>query len=420
MRFLLISNACLLALLFLSSCPVSPEAEFKRVQIAQPKDKVPGVQDIVFLRAFGGQGEGDGLFHVISGISAGDGVVYVGDADLSRIQVFDYAGKFLYSFGSGLSLKKVTPSPSEIWNRVDVNEAELLSSEAISALESHSLFRTADLAYFEGEILVLNALYSAPNEKTARLVPSILRYTPSGAYLGSLKIPSILPSFFDVDQGTYQAVVNDVLNNGFFTVDLVEGQVLFSSNSKSKNSYSDFLNTIYSTENIERQKVLYQQWTSAGSTDEAFDGISGVAFFRDKILAVDRVNKRIKIYARDGRLLKIVNAKPEGQTLYLFEDPIDIAVTEEGVVFLSDASPTQPSVIAFSPRFTPLFSLRHRGLRQPSSIDVTADDYVFVVDSASKLVFVFGPRERTEAGDDALLTKGVRGLSEDAGESNGS
>lgn len=382
----------LLLLMVISSCPVNPEAEAKRVQLAaSTSGHVPGLGDIVFHTSFGGKGTGQGQFSAIGGIAARDGKVYVGDTNIALVQVFDYKGNFLYSFGSGIELKKSIPPPIVLAKFRDSAEENLLRPEVISLLKQHLIFSATDLAIYENEILVLNNLYSFGNEKKATLTAGIMRFTPSGEYLGFLSIAGVSPTFMDVDPETHTVVFSDILNNGIFVTDILEGTTLVSTNSKYQSSYAEFLETVYGVEETERRRKVYREWTSAGSGDDKFDGVSGVAFFRDKVLAVDRMNKRIKVFSRDGRRLSIINARPQGATKNRFDDPVDIAVSKEGIVFLTDASPFVAAVLAFSSRFAPLFALGHRDMKQPQNLAITDDGYVFVTDTLSQMVFVFGP-----------------------------
>ncbi len=377
--------------------------------MSNSRGNVSGVLDVVFLRLFGGPGTQDGKFLLISGIAVSEGKVYVGDAVLSRVQVFTTDGEFLYSFGSGVNLAETTSSQSEMARNVNASEEELNSPVAITALNANLLFRTADIAVFQDEVFVLNNLYSEPNRDKARLVPSIMRFTMTGIPLGRIKIPALFPISFDIDEEGV-TVISDTLNNCFFTVDVFSEEILFTSNIRHKSNYIYFLEKVFSEPTMERRQRAYLDWTSAGGGQNQFDAISGVTFFRDKILTVDRGNKRIKIYSRDGEVLKIINARIGETPIPVFDDPIDIAVMKDGVVFLVDASPNKPEVIAFSPRFTPLFSLRHVEMRQPNQIAISENDEIFVTDISSQKIFVFGARpsvRKTREAIDSNVESGV-------------
>jgi len=391
-----------LVLSLLSSCPVSPEAEKRAFTgVTTAKKGISQATNIGFLWHFGGAGTEKGKFLAISGISARDGLLFVGDEVLSRVQVFDYEGEFLYSFGSGVNTKESVASYRVFALNLDAKEEQLLKDDALSALAKNQLFRTSDIALYDGEVFVLNSLQSAPNDNKARLRPGVLRFSTKGEYLGFLSVGALSPAFLDVDENEGKLVVSDFLNNGFFYYDLINEEVLFKSNPYSKSSFSDFLSRVYRVPDVRRARQIFREWTNAGSGEKQFDVISGVAFYKDKILAVDRMNKRIKVFSRDGDLLATVTPRQSPNRPVLFDDPVDIAVSKEGIVFISDASSIVRSVLAFTTKFQPLFSLSHPLMKRPSQIAVSEDNYIFVTDLASQEIFVFGPlHKRFEEGQD--------------------
>jgi len=88
-----------------------------------PSAKEPGY---VFVMDWGGKGSGLGQFHDPTGIAVSDGEVFVSDARNSRIQVFDFEGRFLRQFGElgrpmNLSIAHHKLYVADYWNdRIEI------------------------------------------------------------------------------------------------------------------------------------------------------------------------------------------------------------------------------------------------------------------------------------------------------------
>jgi len=409
MRKLLGTLLLLLLTGLLCSCPVNPELSSSSAQ------KQPRVGPREFIRSFGGAGMEPGHFLAISGIAAADGVVAVADSDLARIQLFDYEGNFIRSIGSGIKLEGLVPPLDELYSRLSETEEEIYPEAVVEAMRERVFFRAADVGFYDGEIFVLNALYSRLRRDQAILDPRVIRFDLNGNFLGEVKIPSVQASFFSVDERTHRIAVNDSMSNSLILLDIPTEKTIFYAGKYDHTDMVDLIGKLRDAEDVDRQSRIFREWTHAGSGQQQFNNIRGVAVYRDKVLAVDRNNRRIKVYSDDGRLIGIVNAAEPGRPP-IFADPVDIAVSPEGVVFVSDRSDLVHGVLVLSPRFQPRYAITLPEMTQPGHLALSPEGYLFVADIGTQKVYVFRPREyerQLAAGD--VVAGDIEGRQANAG-----
>lgn len=410
MRCIFAVGLALLAAAALCSCPVSPE-----FSSSSAEKRHVGPRE--FIRSFGGKGMETGRFLSISGVAAADGIVAVADTGLARIQLFDYEGNFIRALGSSIKLEGLIPSLEELYAHLQDTEEEMYPEAVVQAMREHSFFRAADVGFYDGELFVLNALYSHLRRDQAILDPRVIRLDLEGNFLGEIGVPSVQVSFFAVDEAAHRLAVNDNLSNNLELVDIPTERTIFSLSKREHSDMRGLIRLLQGAQDTERESRIFRQWTHAGSAQDQFDNIRGVAIYQDKVLAVDRNNRRIKIYSDDGRLIGIVNDRQPGRPP-IFADPVDIAVSPEGVVFLSDRSELVHGVLVLSPQFEPRYAITYRDMQFPGYLALSPEGYLFVTDSSTQEVYMFRPREyeRQPASADGSATVTAGGLRANAGD----
>jgi len=403
--FVVFCACCLLA-----SCPVDP-ARIK-LQSGRIESGIPTApSSMAFIASFGGSGVEEGKFTRIGGLAAANGRVYVADQALSRIQYFDYFGEYLGSWGCGLNVNDFGVSEQTLAAKREAGETELMSPGVVQAIADRMFFRAFDIATYEGDVLVLNNFHSRADSDSAMMTPEIIRFSPEGELKQTYDIFSVLPCFIAVDEGNRRVGVSDIVNNAFEVFDLDTLELLGGSRRTYGQNYIKYLEHVYSTPDPKEQARLSRDWLRAGSAEGQFDFISGLAFYSaqveggetvDMVLTVDRNNNRIQVFTVDGTHLKTIKGRISGKN-DMFTKPSDIAVSSKGLVYLTDQNQEQPRVIVFSSRFNPLYTLGHPQMKAPSYIELTDDGFVFVTDSQTNLVFVFGPKEEKLAAGKSLM-----------------
>ena len=405
---LVFCTCCLLA-----SCPVDPariELQSGRIESGIPT----APSSMTYIADFGGEGAEEGQFLRIGGLAAASGRVYVTDQLLSRIQYFDYFGEYLGSWGSGLNVNNFGVSEQTLAIKPEAGEAELMSADVLEAINDREFFRAFDVAVYEGDVLVLNNFHSRAITREALMTPEIIRFSPEGVFKQAYDIFSLLPCFIAVDEDKHRFGVSDLINNAFQVFDATDLKLLGGSRRVSGQNYGDYIATVYSSPDPKERARLSREWLRTGSADGQFDFISGLAFYSaemeggetvDMVLTVDRNNNRIQVFTVDGAHLQTIKGRTSGRT-EIFTKPSDIAVSSEGLVYLTDQNQEQPRVIVFSSRFHPLFTLGHPQMRAPGYIELTDDGFVFVTDSETNRVFVFGPKQEKLAAEQSLMEGG--------------
>lgn len=405
----------------LASCPVDPariELQSGRIQSGIPT----APSSMTFITSFGGSGVEEGKFVRIGGLAALNGRLYVADQMLSRIQYFDYFGEYLGSWGTGLNVNDFGVGEQTLAVKLEADEAELMSAGVVQAIANRTFFRAFDVATYEGDVLVLNNFHSRADTRKAMMTPEIIRFSPEGEFRQTYDIPSLLPCFIVVDEGKHRVGVSDIVNNAYQVFDFATLKSVGGSRRTYGQNYIGYVSQVYSSPDPKERARLSREWLRTGSADGQFDFINGLAFYSteveggetvDMVLAVDRNNNRIQVFTVQGTHLQTIKGRTGGKT-DMFTQPSDIAVSGEGLVYLTDQNQEHPRVIVFSSRFNPLFTLGHPQMRAPGYIELTDDGFVFVTDSETNKVFVFGPKEEKLAAGQSLM-EGERKQSSEAG-----
>jgi hypothetical protein len=391
------SFAALAAVCWLAaSCPVDPQHALLvsgRIDVSVPQ----GASGLAFISSFGGKGSENGQFDRIGGLAAGDGKLYVCDQQRARVQVFDYTGKFLASWGDNLDVKAFGVDVSQLEAKPKAAEDELMTPMVVQDIKDRKFFRPFDAAMYRGNVLVLNNFHSRAETRKAIMTPELLEFTPAGELVRIHDIGSLLPTFLAVDQGNSRAIVSDVMNNAFEVYDLANNQRISSSARSLKSNYDDFLAFIGKQSSPEGKAALTDEWTGKGSKNGQFSYINGVAFYNGMVLAVDYNNDRIQVFDEaSGTFLRAVVGQGPGMPV-LFSNPMDIAVDKNGLVYVCDANPNNPGVMILSSKFKPISKLMHPDMRAPAYIELSSDGHVFISDGLANQVFIYGPKKEALA-----------------------
>lgn len=375
----------------LAACPVSPDRA-KLVSGKLPMQTANAPSRLAFIGAFGGPGSGEGEFKRIGGLAAAGGQLFVCDQQLARVEIFDYYGEYLYSFGSGLDVDYFGVTEAKLAQNLEAPEAELMDSAVVQAIADRQFFRALDVAFYQGDVMVLNAFHSRAETTTAMMTPELIRFTPEGEYVRKYDLGALLPGFVAIDEARGWAAVTDFMNSGFQIIDLEQDAFVFGNRKSFNQNMYAYLTHVYAVPNPEQQARRKFEWIQRGSGPNQFDYPNGIAFYRDKVLVVDRNNVRIQIYTDKGDYLDSVEGSGIGREMK-FGQPVDIAVTEDGVIYLSDMYEPSPGVWAFSTKFEPLYRLAHPELRVPTYVCTSPEGFVFVSELSSNRVFAYGPRD---------------------------
>ena len=364
-----------------ASCPVDPEHAM--LQSGSTAEKIPlGAASLSFITSFGGTGTSKGQFKRIGGLAAADGRIYVTDQQVARIQVFDYNGKLLTSWGSGLDVSTYGVSEEALASNIEATEETLFQPMVLEQLNARTFFRGFDAAMYRGDVLILNNLHSRAKTAQALMNPEILEFTPEGELVRIHDIDSLLPVSIACDEEKGNIVVGDVLNSCYEVFRLDDGGFLSGSKRGFNRDYFNYLETVYKEQTPELRQQKSDEWMGKGTKNGEFNYIAGVAFYKGMVIAADMNNRRLQVFREDGTFLNaVVGSGPGRETLFTM--PFDVAVTENGVVYLSDQSETTPGVTAFTSSFKPLYKIAHPQLAAPGYIEITEDGYLFVTDLSS-------------------------------------
>jgi len=379
------------AALGLTSCPVSPEKS-RLMSGKVPVQMGNAPSRLAFVGAFGGPGGGEGEFKRVGGLAAADGRLYVCDQQLARVEVFDYYGKYLGTIGCGLDVDHFGVTEADMAANPDATEEDLMDPSVVQAIAERQFFRALDVAIYEGDVLVLNAFHSRAQTNSALMTPELIRFTPEGEYVRTYDLAALLPGFVAVDERRAWAAVTDFMNSGFQVYDLETETVVFANRKGFNQNLAPYLSQVYAVSSPEQQVQRKYEWIQAGSGATEFDYPNGIAFYRDKLLVVDRNNVRIQVFSDRGDFLYSVEGAAVGREMK-FGEPVDITVTDDGVVYVTDIYDASPGVWAFSSKFEPLYRLAHPDMRVPTYICTSPEGFVFISELASNRVFIYGPRD---------------------------
>lgn len=394
--YVLLLFVCWLA----ASCPVDPE--YATLQSGSTAEKIPmGAASLSFITSFGGTGTSKGQFKRIGGLAAADGRIYVTDQQVARVQVFDYDGKLLTSWGSGLDVSTYGVNEEVLVSNLNAGEDTLFQPMVLEEIKSRNFFRAFDAAMYRGNVLILNNLHSRAKTAQALMNPEVIEFTPEGELVRVYDIESLLPVSISCDEENGIIAVGEVLNSCYEVFSLSDGSYVSGNKRSVKRDYSDYLEMVYREKTPELRQRKSDEWMGKGTKNGEFSYIAGVAFYKGMVIAADMNNRRLQVFREDGTFLNaIVGSGPGRETLFTM--PFDVAVTPNGVVYLSDQSETKPGVTALSSSFKPLYKIAHPQLAVPGYIEITEDGYLFVTDLSSNQVFVFGPKSKMlEAGKQA-------------------
>jgi hypothetical protein len=403
-RGIAVSTLCILALSGVSACvervdselPPSTKAgvavgEWELVgTIGEPAELVVDSAD-PWERRFQ-----DGGFVTLSGIDAVDDELWACDMGISRVQVFDFDGRFKRSYGSGIPVKGTMLSDAELYQ--DYREKDKTKGKRFwdttpaggrwLGTESDN-FIAADIAVDKTGYWLADWTKSRPDNRGPRKA-RILRFSPEGR---KLKYEAD-----DVGWPTYvtgsgmivahsEPHANAVVLNNFKT----------DGTATTKQSIGGLLRHLEVTELLAtgtkemRYPEVYARLTQISAEPGKFYNPGGLDIAFDKLLVCDMGNARIQIFdARTddqfyfGKLLKMVQAEaPDGSKR--FARPRDLSVDPGGRVFVLDEDRNEVGIL--SPTFERIGTLSG-DFGSPYAVDLSNDGrHCFVSDRTGAEIF---------------------------------
>jgi hypothetical protein len=340
----------------------------------------------------------DGKFVQLSGISATDHELWACDLGVSRVQVFDFDGRWLRSVGSGVPLEGTLPTDAELYH-----EQKTLNLQQGTKWEDTpngqrwvndktGLFKASDIVATDKGFWLADQTTTSGYGHSARFA-NVRFYGDDGSQM-ELPVENHLvwPAYLAVDRDVL-AFSEDPGNVLWMARrDPEQGQWII----KRPNNYtSHFVGVMGVWQNEQFGSSYARDFahaTNASASEEGFDQIGGVAFFDGKLLVCDRQNRRIKVYesrpeyatSQWGKMLKIISGdKPTGGMR--FAVPRDVDVSSDGVIYVLDAERREIAIL--SPNFERVGTIPGDHFDDPRALSLSPDgQHLFVSDPGSGLI----------------------------------
>jgi len=334
-----------------------------------------------------------GGFLRVSGLCATDNRVYICDLGISRVQVFDFEGRFVESFGRGMPLKGTMLSDQEFWTdyKADARAKGLWQAQGGLpwVADDRELFQAAD-------ILVLEEGYWLADQAKTKLYraarnPSLTWYPWSGP---SRHIPAAALCWpgYVAGEGNMVAASEPLANfvRLFNSTPATDGQSKVIG--KINQDLSRFVETLVTLGSHPRFREILDRQSGAGSAPGELRYPGGIAMRFGKLVVCDRGNQRLQVFeARNddafywGKLIKVVlQLGTDG--LKRFEEPLDVEICADGTILVLDVGRHEVAVL--SPSFDRLGSFGHGDLDDPYALDASDDGrHCFVSDRSGNKVW---------------------------------
>ncbi len=333
-----------------------------------------------------------GQFCEIAGLCATAGEVWVCDLGISRVQIFDFNGKYLREVGQGNALAGTLPSDELLHQQQREGTKKRGNWEAAYGapwIDSQGrLFKAADVVVTPAGFWLADQAHTNTGVHAKRGAGFYL-VTPDGVPKNFMTSQMLWPSFIAADGPTVGYA--DSTSNYLYLCVPGSGRWRTKTLCEVPN-FSAIMNAKVDLAGKPQSFMQLQIASNAGSTPGAFNHLGGIAFAFNKLIVCDGGNRRLQIFegrsdpeANWGTLLRIVSAaSPElGQR---FDIPIDVDVAPSGLVFLLDGG--RREVALLNPRLERIGSFGLGDLVDPYAVDVSDDGrHCFVTDSATNKVY---------------------------------
>lgn len=339
-----------------------------------------------------------GRFLRIAGLDVTAAEVWVCDTALSRIQVFDYQGELLRTYGSGAPVEGTLISDEQLLYESEHGKDAAAPWEDGAGQRwigaERELFRVADVA-------VTPTGYWAADWAMSKLGPQPKR--KAGVYF----VPFDGGAVQRINGGDQYWVGYLALSDGTLAacappcnhVDLFDltKQVVQLKALGADPPQTVLLKLRYHFAGDPGYVSLERKLNEASYAPGSFNQPCGVALAFDKLAVCDTGNARLQVFeARNrgeywGRLLRLIMTRKVVGTVR-FEAPRDIAVAASGQVFILDAGRNEVGLL--SPDFERLGSFARRELSEPWQIAVSPDGrHCFITDKRSNTVLHYAAQD---------------------------
>jgi hypothetical protein len=344
----------------------------------------------------------DGTFNYISGVDSTADEVWVCDIGISRIQVFDYEGHFLRSYGSGIPTLGVQFAHGKCVDGTRPSDAELLrltneSHNSRNAFEESAdgkrwigtereNFMASDVLVQPYGFIMADWAKTGVYDQAAR-APGVISVPLDGRAVTRFDGPDPgWPSFIAGGDDGRHFAASDPPRNALYLWEPARKEGLKYRKSNHEVQMAEVMDSLYRTANSPLPfQYMQQRASKAGGEVGQFNHISGVAVAFDKVLACDMENRRIQIVeARGddefffGKVMRVIDAlKENGQQR--FERPRDIDVDlNTGHMYVLDDE--RQEVVELSPKFDRL-GVVAKGFGSAQMIDLSPDGrHLFITD----------------------------------------
>lgn len=332
------------------------------------------VEDI----SWGGTGTEPGKFLALSSVAYYEGQIYASDLGISRVQVFDENGKYVYSFGSGFQVAKYEKTPEEMEKTIgSFEDAE--PPELLKAFKDHTFFKCNSLDVINDELYLANEFVSSFSV-SPKMVPSADVYSFRGTFLRPFGRQKLVKPV-SVSVGKTVVVCADDFNNNLLAYDK-DGSLEFETNAGGWATASQPMKVLATLKDPRARDAKLKQLTGASSDEGKFDGIAGTWVFGDKILACDVNNNRIQIFDAKGNVIKVLPGAAAGETG--FHHPLDVCVTPEGYILVIDSLST--GLVVLNADFTYRATFGKTLFQQPVSIYPSGAGAILVADQKTGMI----------------------------------
>jgi hypothetical protein len=334
-----------------------------------------------------------GGFKRIAGVNATADEVWVCDTKISRIQVFDFSGRFLRSYGAGMPLEGTLLSDLEQYNETKQDARKPKWEDGPGARfigRERDYFCIADVCprpdgYWAADQLRTSGMAEPKRQGGVFFVPF------DGSPVKRVKIQTCIWPGFISDGGSTLGVTESAANKVGMIRISVDG---FPARQLTK-AGSSFTNLMKVRVEYGSSKNFLNLWHYVSGNDNkpaSFNWPGGTAFAFGKLVACDPGNHRLQVFdsapnhldAKYGTLIRIIGARTSDGSLR-FANPLDIDIDADGGVYLLDGERMEIGMLNSSFQRTGRFA--NKDLISPYALDLSDDGrHCFVTDKRLNMV----------------------------------
>ncbi|MDQ3022866.1 MAG: hypothetical protein M3R04_00565 [bacterium] len=338
-----------------------------------------------------------GTFERISGLDSSDDEVWVTDAGISRLQVFDYEGNWKREYGRGIPTYGTLISDAELYFGTEGGNRDFRFWENTIEGErwigqERELFSATDVLVLPNGYMLADLARTGLYADSAARNPGLLN-VPFDESLPITRLEGLdagWPSYIAGDgKGKYFAATNPLLNVAYlFAPGKTEGPSFHLIGNRP--TWSDVLSAMYNNGGSPLYLQLLERAGRAGGEPGKFNNTGGVAVAFDKAVVCDAGNKRLQIFELRtdeaffwGQLLRVVEAtKTNGQQRFV--QPRDIDIAPDGHVYVLDE--VRQELVELSPTFDRL-GVVGSGYGDAYAVDISPNgEHIFVTDRSDDRV----------------------------------